>query len=671
MPPWDPVFFGPTITPAVVSLQYFWLAGVAGVALAGLARIRHGTPRLGWPDVVLPAVATPLIAWWILDRGMVHIGGYDHSLLANCGWLQVQGMRPHVDFPCTLCPHFYLAVKYAFLWFGVAWRSAVILAAIYAVVSFTWSYFLLRSLELPAVTAAVIALLAQSLSLMLGCFFWYNSVAATDATILVLAALAWLDRPRSRLLFASVTVALALVLLDKPNGWVLPVCLAVGFSGSRQHRLPFLGCVLGSLGIVAAVARLGPFDPAATLGVYLRLSKTRPPGLEAVHHSFDYISWRGAFDLGLLALFVVTFLTASAVGLVSHRTAGRTAEGRWWTRLWVYAGALAFGVASFFTNIELKCTDLAVPTAAFAVWLAKCDLRGTAGSDAGTRNVALVFAIALGLFGLLNEVLNELVRHQPILPRFQNPDATDVAVPAIALALWFAKRRPAGASARKAKWALAGALVVAGVLFWSDYRFTWTDACALALACAASVDLTEHRRLARLNVGLRRAAIVLGAWLCLFYLCQGLFNGWTRYRVFSICVGYFWQPEVSEEQPLTPFLAGVRGGPRLVRLLKSLNDVVSEHPGESVFFGPWIEFGYPAFGRKPPAGFPVWWHGGSSYFPEDADFVTEAVRTRKVDVLIFLRNNFYQIPPSAVDQIKEHYSEDKSFPELSVYRPKK
>jgi hypothetical protein len=665
------LFFSPATYSDVVFWQYVWLTAIAGVVLVGLCLIGQRPSRPGWHDVLLPALAVPLIAWWILDRGMVHIGGYDHSLLANCGWLQVQGMRPHVDFPCTLCPHFYLAAKYGFLWFGVAWRSAVILAAVYAAVSFTWSYFLLRSLELPAVTAGLIALLAQSLSLMLGCYFWYNSVAAADATVLVLSALAWVDRPRSRLLFASVTVALALVLLDKPNGWVLPVCIAVGFAGSREHRLPFLGCVLGSLGIVAAVAQLGPFDVAATLRVYLRLSKTRVPNMEDVRYSLMFDPLRGKFDVSLLVFFVSTFSTVLAVGLLSHRAAWRTTNRRWWATLWVYAGALAFGVASFFTNSDLGCMDLAVPTVAFAVWLAKCDARGTTTSVTGPRHLALAFAVALCLFGLLREVLFDLLRGAAFLPRFRNADLTDLAVPALALALWFAMRRPRWASARQAKWALAGALVLAGVLLWKDYRPNWTAPGVLALAFAASLEGVEPEKLIRFNVRLRGVAVLLGAWLCLFCLCQGLFNGWTRYRVLRICGGYFWQPQVVDEEPRTPFLAGVRCGPKLVQLMKELNEVVSEHPEESVFFGPWIEFGYPAFGRNPPAGFPVWWHGGTSYFPEDAEFVTEAIRNRKIGVLIFVRDIFHRMPESMVAEINKQYTADKSYPSLTVYLAKK
>jgi hypothetical protein len=537
----------------VVSDQYVWLAAIAGAALIGLGLIRQSPSRIGWPDIPLLALAVAFVVWWVLNRGMIHIGGYDHSLLANYGWLQLQGMRPHVDFPCTLNPHFYLGVKYAFTWFGVAWRSTVILAAVYAGVSFTWSYFLLRSMDLPKTTAGLIALLGQSLCLMMGCYFWYNSVGANDGIILVLAALAWAERPCSKLLFASVTVALALVLLDKPNGWVLPACVAIGFLGSREHRVRFLGCILGAAGIVLAVAYFGPFDIAATIRVYAHLARNRPPGLAAVFHSLNFKRWHAPVELGKLCIFTATFLVVSVASLWTHRSTWRTTDGRWWAGLWAYLGALAMGLALFATNFEPKCTDLAVPSVAFAVLVAK--------------------------------------------------------------------------------------------------RAPWRSGSAVPDA--------------------RQILVKCGAWLCLFILVQGLFNGWIRYRVYYINPGQFWQKTVSDEPVATSFMAGVRGSPRLVGVMDDLVEAVSSHPSDRVFFGPWIEFAYPAFGKKPPERFPVWWHPDISYFPEDASFALEAFRNGEFDTLITLRDNLLLgMPEEITSRLGEWYVVDKFVGALTVYRRK-
>ena len=511
----------------VISEQYVWLAGAAAVAMLFLAVARQGPSRIGWPDLLVLALAIPPVVWWILDRGMTHIGGYEHSLLANYGWMQLQGMQPHIDFPCTLNPHFYLGVKYAFTWFGVAWRSTVILAAIYASVSFTWTYFLLRALDLPRCSAAVVCLLAQSLCLMMAGYFWYNSVGSTDCIILFLSALAWIDRPRSVTLFASLTVALGLVMLDKPNGWVLPACLAVGFLGSREHRYRFAGCA-SALGIVLVVAWFGPFDLGATLFTYSRLARSRHPGMEAVWHSLQFDDWYGFWvESGKLYVFAATFLMASVASLWVNRLGWRAADGRWWARLCAYAGALGVGAALFFTNYEMKCTDLAVPTVAFAVWVARC----------------------------------------------------------------------------------------------------------------------EPWRGGRLGASPRRFAVVLGAWVCLFCMCQGLLDGWNRYRIFFICPNDFWQEAVSNQAPATAFLAGARGSPRLIKVMNDLEHAVGKHPRETIFFGPWIEFAYPAYGRKPPAGFPAWWHPGTSYFPEDGTVAVKTFSARQIDILIFLKRRCRERQP--------------------------
>jgi hypothetical protein len=655
----------PAENPNIISLQYIWIGAVAAAGLVALARFQQRPSPVGWNDLLVLGAAIPLIVWWVLDRGMVHIGGYEHSLLANYGWLQLQGMRPHVDFPCTLCPHFYLGIKYAFAWFGVAWRSHVILAAIYAGISFTWGYFLLRSMEISKTSAALIALLAQSLCLMMGGHFWYNAVGSTDAIVLFLAALAWVDRPRSRLLFASVTIATALVLLDKPNGWAMLPCLAIGFFGSGQHRFRFPACVLGAVGVVAVVAYIGPFDITATLRAYARLSKSRPPGIDAVRHSLNFLVWHGPVEATKISAYVATFLTAVPLCLLAHRSKWRTADGRWWAKIWVYAGALATGAALFLTNYEVKCTDLAVPTVAFAVWVAKCEPWKTRTFDATLPQVVGVFGVWFCLFSMVRAPLNAWVRNAPF-----HLAPVNFAVPMVAFAVWVASCQPLGFRRSVARCIYAGAVVVALMLFWIGYEPTFSDVAIATVAIAAVVARPQFRGFAGFNADPRQVAAVFGAWLCLFCLCQGLFNGWARYRVAWICNYEFWQREMSAEQPATPFFAGVHGGPRLISVLNDLDHAVRKRADDQIFFGPWIEFAYPAFGRKPPQGFPVWWHPGISYFPEDAAFALDAFRSRRFDVLIFLSRNFFQMPEESHSIISEYYTIEEYYDTLTVYRRK-
>jgi hypothetical protein len=652
--------------------QYVWLGGIAALAMVLLARVRQRPSRISRADLLVPALAVPLIVWWVLDRGMVHIAGYEHSLLANYGWLQLEGMRPHVDFPCTLCPHFYLGIKYAFLWFGVTFRSSVILTAIYAAVSFTWQYFLLRSMNLPKTSAAVIALLAQALCLMIPGYFWYNFVGSNDTVVLFLSALAWVDRPRSRLLIASVAVALGLVLLDKPNGWALPLCLAVGFAGSREHRFRFVACGLGAAGVVAAAAYFGPFDLAATLQTYSLLSETRRSLLFDNWRALNSDSWWVTAESGKLCAFVATFLTAAAVGLWTHRSKWRSTNGRWWARLWTFAGALAVGGALFITDNELKCTALAAPTVALAVWVAKGEPWRVRRSGASPRQVGVVFAAWLGLFSTCQALL--LIKGARVAECFAWP--AGLVVPTMAFVVWTTKYGWWRITRSQTNWIYLGFLTIGAVLVWTGYQLKWTDLVVATVAIAAGQLDVRLRRPARFYGNPRQVAMLFGVWLCLFCLAHGLSDGWLRVRVYCNCPGEFWEGEVSPEPLATAFMAGVHAGPRLVQVMDELDAVVRKHPNESIFFGPWIEFAYPAFGRRPPDGFPVWWHPGSSYFSNDAAFAIRTFRARRFDVLVLLNHHAFtdrvtfNMPGVIVRDLEKWYTVDEVRETLTVYRRK-
>jgi hypothetical protein len=194
------------------------------------------------------------------------------------------------------------------------------------------------------------------------------------------------------------------------------------------------------------------------------------------------------------------------------------------------------------------------------------------------------------------------------------------------------------------------------------------------VAIAAGELPCRPRRLIRFYANPRQIALLFGVWLCLFCLCQGLSYGWLRFRVFCNCPGEFWEREVSPEPVATAFMAGVHGGPRLVQVMRDLDTVVRKHPDESIFFGPWIEFAYPAFGRRPPEGFPVWWHPGNSYFAKDAAVAVHAFRTRRFDVLVLLNHLTnpvtYNMPNPIPRDLEKWYTVDEVYGTLTVYRRK-
>src|SRR5436190_24234501 len=85
------------------------VAASAGSATSGLSVTQMGLSRTGF--ILAPIIIALLVAWAISHLGMIQFGGFDHSVLVDVGWRQVQGQRPHIDFPCTLPAGFFIGAK--------------------------------------------------------------------------------------------------------------------------------------------------------------------------------------------------------------------------------------------------------------------------------------------------------------------------------------------------------------------------------------------------------------------------------------------------------------------------------------------------------------------------------------------------------------------------------
>jgi hypothetical protein len=121
-------------------------------------------------------------------------------------------------------------------------------------------------------------------------------------------------------------------------------------------------------------------------------------------------------------------------------------------------------------------------------------------------------------------------------------------------------------------------------------------------------------------------------------------------------------------------MAGVRGSPRLVKVMRDLDHAVAKHPNQTIFFGPWLEFAYPAFGRRPLVGFPIWWHPGISYLPQDDICALLSSMADRSEILIFLKRdrtltaNFYHMPDLVPELIGKLYTLDENCETVAVYR---
>ena len=370
-------------------------------------RLRHA--------IALLAVMAVMAAW-ILNRGMIQFGSYDQSIIINSGWLQLLGRKPGVDYPYTLPPWFFLGCKYAMQWFGVTWRANIILTAGYAALTCAWCYALVRALDLPHRLSLFIAFAGQALTLMLTSFWWHNALTGLAAIVLTLSALAWLHRPESKLLPVSLTVAMVLVLLSKPNAWLLPVAIIIILLTSPRHRVRACSCALIAIAVSALLVQLLVIDVLSLLHTYRELARTRAADPEQLKALLHMGKEQGEIDLEVLklyavaAIFVALWLAQRTAAAVRQRTSnsigaspkevpkaskaaplsplGGTGQGeggeaanernpsaRRRHRLLgrenlCYAAALATGIAFYVGNKEMKVMDLALPLLTAGVWAA-------------------------------------------------------------------------------------------------------------------------------------------------------------------------------------------------------------------------------------------------------------------------------------------------------------
>jgi hypothetical protein len=402
----------------VVERQLACLAFLACPLAIGIGQyiVRHGEEPLRFRHVVELTLTVVLIGAWILNRGMIQIGAFDHSIVINSGWLQVLGRKPGVDFPYTLPPLFFLGAGLAMRWFGVHWQANIIVTAAYAILNDIWCYALLRALRLPHYASLMLSLGIAGMTLMLTCYWWYNPLAGLATIVLLLTALAWLRRPDSLLLPASFWLAFSLVLLNKPNGWPAAFAVVAMLMLSGPHRLRTALFVVMAGVTSAALIQYKVIDVTTLLQTYRMLSKTRgidPERLQMVLHP----GRREAY-LEVVKLYCLVALFAS-LWLAPRLHSGFAGRVRSWCSKenvgW--AGALATGIIFFLTNTEMKAIDLALPAAAAGVWAccyAREVLTGLSGKAKKIGSVIAVggiwIMVVASLQGLLDGWVRERVR---------------------------------------------------------------------------------------------------------------------------------------------------------------------------------------------------------------------------------------------------------------------
>jgi hypothetical protein len=146
-------------------------------------------------------------------------------------------------------------------------------------------------------------------------------------------------------------------------------------------------------------------------------------------------------------------------------------------------------------------------------------------------------------------------------------------------------------------------------------------------------------------------SIFVATFLCLVIMID-LFAAritYTRYRIAVIGPGSFYEPGPTSEFGERSFFRGMHCSSRLVAVDEQIPAVLDlfdsrRDLGPRVFFGPRIEFGYPAFGLAVPKGLPLWWPGtGETSEMEIATYV-RTFEEADFKVCLFLKNDFTYIP---------------------------
>jgi hypothetical protein len=157
------------------------------------------------------------------------------------------------------------------------------------------------------------------------------------------------------------------------------------------------------------------------------------------------------------------------------------------------------------------------------------------------------------------------------------------------------------------------------------------------------------------------ARMVVMVALCIGLLATlGVANAFSRNRIASIGPGMFYEagPTVALSQP--ELFSGLQSSPRLALDLRDIQSVLDALPPGirqegRVFFGPRMEFGYPAYGITPPPGMSVWWMGTGEGRPETVHAVVETFRRWNPVCCIFLRDDFTYMPPELLRHLAENY----------------
>jgi hypothetical protein len=146
-----------------------------------------------------------------------------------------------------------------------------------------------------------------------------------------------------------------------------------------------------------------------------------------------------------------------------------------------------------------------------------------------------------------------------------------------------------------------------------------------------------------------------------------------RDRIRTVGEGRFYEPAglTRIEQP--DFFKGVIGGPRLVRVVNELPQVVRAfaRPNDLVYFGNRIDFAYPMLRVRPAPDLPLWWGLGGEDDPRQLQADIANFKHTNFAMYVFLRRDYVGMPRELIQYLYGDEFAIFETPALTVHVPRR